>query len=74
VIFSNATATTGKTPFEQLGGLAKGLPSRVVGEPEMRNPCGGVKTSRRKLKPAEPSCRLRTHGPVGFDDMRERQF
>src|SRR3990172_5554607 len=39
----DATATVGKTPMVELARLAKGLPGRVVGKLEMRNPCGSVK-------------------------------
>lgn len=43
MIFSDVTATVGKTPMVELGRLAKGLPGRVVAKLEMRNPCGSVK-------------------------------
>ena len=43
MLFSDVTATVGKTPLVELGRLAKGLPGRVVAKLEMRNPCGSVK-------------------------------
>ncbi len=43
MIFSDVTATVGRTPMVELGHLASGLPGRVVGKLEMRNPCGSVK-------------------------------
>lgn len=43
MIFSDVTATVGRTPMVELGRLAKGLPARVVAKLEMRNPCGSVK-------------------------------
>jgi cysteine synthase A len=43
MIFSDATATVGRTPLVELGRLAKGLPGRVAAKLEMRNPCGSVK-------------------------------
>lgn len=43
MIFSDVTATVGRTPMVELGRLAKGLPGRVVAKLEMRNPCGSVK-------------------------------
>lgn len=43
MIFSDVTATVGRTPLVELGRLAKGLPGRVVAKLEMRNPCGSVK-------------------------------
>ena len=42
-ILSDLTATVGGTPTVELGRLARGLPGRVVGKLEMRNPCGSVK-------------------------------
>src|SRR5580692_12570356 len=36
-------ATVGRTPLVQLSRLAKGLPGRVLGKLEMRNPCANVK-------------------------------
>jgi len=43
MIFSDSTATVGKTPMVELGRLAKDLPGRIVAKLEMRNPCGSVK-------------------------------
>jgi cysteine synthase A len=43
MIASDCTATVGKTPMVEFARLAKGLPGRVVGKLEMRNPCGSVK-------------------------------
>ncbi len=43
MIFSDAAKTVGHTPMVELGRLAKGLPGRIVGKLEMRNPCGSVK-------------------------------
>jgi cysteine synthase A len=43
MIFSDATATVGRTPMVELGRLTKGLPGRIVAKLEMRNPCGSVK-------------------------------
>jgi len=43
VIFSDVTATVGRTPMVELRRLAQGLPGRVVAKLEMRNPCGSVK-------------------------------
>lgn len=43
MIFSDVTATVGKTPMVELERMAKGLPGRVVAKLEMRNPCGSVK-------------------------------
>jgi cysteine synthase A len=43
MIFSDATATVGKTPLVELRRLARGLPGTVVARLEMRNPCGSVK-------------------------------
>src|SRR5580658_2742938 len=36
-------ATVGRTPIVELSRLAKGLPGRVLGKLEMRNPCANVK-------------------------------
>jgi cysteine synthase A len=36
-------ATVGQTPLVELSRLAKGLPGRVLGKLEMRNPCANVK-------------------------------
>ena len=43
VIFRDLSATVGRTPMVELTRVAKGLPGRVVGKLEMRNPCGSVK-------------------------------
>ena len=43
MIFSDVTATVGKTPVVDLGRIAKGLPGRIIAKLEMRNPCGSVK-------------------------------
>jgi cysteine synthase A len=43
VIHGDLTSTVGGTPMVELGRLAGGLPGRVVGKLEMRNPCGSVK-------------------------------
>lgn len=43
MIYSDLTATVGRTPMVELGRLARGLPGRVLGKLEMRNPCGSVK-------------------------------
>jgi cysteine synthase A len=37
------TTTVGRTPLVELERLARGLPGRVLGKLEMRNPCGSVK-------------------------------
>lgn len=43
LIYSDATKTIGNTPLVHLARLSKGLPVRLVGKLEMRNPCGSVK-------------------------------
>ena len=43
MIFSDATATVGRTPLVELARLARGLPARLLAKLEMRNPCGSVK-------------------------------
>jgi cysteine synthase A len=43
VISDDVVATVGRTPIVELQRLAKGLPGRVFGNLEMRNPCGSVK-------------------------------
>lgn len=43
MIYPDATATVGGTPLVELRRLAGGLPGRVVGKLEMRNPCASVK-------------------------------
>ncbi len=41
--FPDVTATVGKTPLVELARIARGLPARIFGKLEMRNPCGSVK-------------------------------
>jgi cysteine synthase A len=43
MILRDVAATVGRTPMVELGRLGKGLPGRLVGKLEMRNPCGSVK-------------------------------
>lgn len=43
MIFPDLTATVGHTPLVDLARIARGLPGRVVGKLEMRNPLGSVK-------------------------------
>lgn len=43
MILPDATQTVGRTPLVDLARLARGLPGRVIGKLEMRNPCGSVK-------------------------------
>jgi cysteine synthase A len=43
VLFSDVTATVGKTPMVELARISRGLPGRIVAKLEMRNPCGSVK-------------------------------
>jgi hypothetical protein len=43
VIFPDVSATVGCTPLVELSRIANGLPARVLGKLEMRNPCGSVK-------------------------------
>jgi cysteine synthase A len=43
VIYPSATALVGDTPLVELSRLSRGLPGRVVGKLEMRNPAGSVK-------------------------------
>jgi cysteine synthase A len=43
MIFSDVTASVGRTPMVELGRIAKGSRCRVVAKLEMRNPCGSVK-------------------------------
>ena len=61
MIFGDLTATVGKTPMVGLARLAKGLPGRVAGKLEMRNPCGSVKdrVGVALIEDAERSGRLR---------------
>jgi cysteine synthase len=42
-MYSDLTATVGKTPLVELGRLEKHLPGRIFAKLEMRNPCGSVK-------------------------------
>ncbi len=43
MILGDVTASAGRTPMVELARLGKGLPGRVAGKLEMRNPCGSVK-------------------------------
>jgi cysteine synthase A len=43
LVFDDVTGTVGKTPLVELRRVAQGLPGRVLGKLEMRNPCGSVK-------------------------------
>lgn len=43
MIHTNSTATVGQTPMVELARVARGLPGRVLGKLELRNPCGSVK-------------------------------
>jgi cysteine synthase A len=43
VIFADLAASVGHTPLVELARVARGLPGRVLGKLEMRNPCGSVK-------------------------------
>jgi cysteine synthase A len=43
MIHPDAAATVGHTPLVEFSRLAKGLPGRVIGKLEMRNPAGSVK-------------------------------
>ena len=43
MIYGDVAATVGRTPMVELSRMAKGLPGRVAGKLEMRNPCGSVK-------------------------------
>lgn len=43
MIYSDAVKTIGNTPLVHLARLSKGLPGRLAGKLEMRNPCGSVK-------------------------------
>jgi cysteine synthase A len=42
-IHPDVTTTVGRTPLVELARIASGLPARVIGKLEMRNPCGSVK-------------------------------
>ena len=61
MVFSDVTATVGKTPIVELGRIAKGLPARIVAKLEMRNPCGSVKdrVGLALIEDAERAGRLR---------------
>jgi cysteine synthase len=43
MIWQSVTGTVGKTPLVELRRIAKGLPGRVAGKLELRNPCASVK-------------------------------
>jgi cysteine synthase A len=43
MLFSDVTATVGKTPMVELARISRGLRGRIVAKLEMRNPCGSVK-------------------------------
>lgn len=43
MIYPDLTATVGRTPLVELARLAHGLPGRLLGKLEMRNPLGSVK-------------------------------
>ena len=43
MIYSDATATVGRTPMVELGRPSSALPGRVLAKLEMRNPAGSVK-------------------------------
>ena len=43
MIYPSVAATVGRTPLCELGQIAAGLPARVAGKLESRNPCGSVK-------------------------------
>jgi cysteine synthase len=43
MIYASAMQLVGGTPLVELSRLARGLPARVIGELEMRNPAGSVK-------------------------------
>jgi threonine dehydratase len=43
LIFRDVTETVGHTPLVELARIGAGLPARVVGKLEMRNPLGSVK-------------------------------
>ncbi|PYN83851.1 MAG: cysteine synthase A [Candidatus Rokuibacteriota bacterium] len=61
MIFTDVTATVGRTPMVELGRLAKDLPGRVLAKLEMRNPCGSVKdrVGVALIEDAERQARLR---------------
>jgi cysteine synthase A len=43
MVFEDVTRTVGKTPLVELRRVSDGLPARLLGKLEMRNPCGSVK-------------------------------
>jgi cysteine synthase A len=43
VIYASAVSTVGNTPLVELSRIVGGLPARIVGKLEMRNPAGSVK-------------------------------
>src|ERR1700733_15030712 len=43
VIYASAVVTVGNTPLVELSRIVGGLPARIVGKLEMRNPAGSVK-------------------------------
>src|ERR1700730_18508665 len=43
MISRDLAGTVGNTPMVELARIAAGLPGRVLGKLEMRNPCGSVK-------------------------------
>jgi cysteine synthase A len=43
MISRDLAGTVGNTPMVELARIAAGLPERVLGKLEMRNPCGSVK-------------------------------
>ena len=43
MIYASAVDTVGNTPMVELSRLVRGLPARIVGKLEMRNPAGSVK-------------------------------
>jgi cysteine synthase len=43
MIYSDVSKTVGRTPLVDLARIGRGLPGRIVGKLEMRNPCGSVK-------------------------------
>ena len=42
-VYPNAAATIGRTPLVELKRVARGLPGRILGKLEMRNPAGSIK-------------------------------
>jgi len=43
MIYASAVDTVGNTPLVELSRIVRGLPARIVGKLEMRNPAGSVK-------------------------------